>query len=118
MKGIGPFELLLLAHLIGDFLFQTQWMAFNKMKHWLPLLVHCVVYTVVVALVSYVCLDHPLSLAGILIIFIGHIILDQGSFIRWWYLKVCRCTESGTGWLKIVYDQIFHLLLLAAALQV
>ncbi|HEX7064991.1 MAG TPA: hypothetical protein VF199_07965 [Bacillales bacterium] len=30
---------------MGDFLFQTNWMAVNKEKKWLPLLAHCAVYT-------------------------------------------------------------------------
>jgi hypothetical protein len=118
MKGIGPFELLLLAHLIGDFLFQNQWMAFNKQKLWLPLIVHCTIYTGIVGVISYLLLEQPLSYTGIAVIFIGHIVLDQGSFIRWWYKNICGCTDPKTWWLKIVYDQIFHIILLGVALQV
>lgn len=43
---MSVFDTLLLGHLIGDFLLQTSWMAENKAKHILPLLVHSLVYTV------------------------------------------------------------------------
>lgn len=36
---------LLLAHFVGDFLFQTDWMALNKSKSWLALCVHVACYT-------------------------------------------------------------------------
>lgn len=36
------FSYLLIGHLIGDFLFQTTWMAMFKTTKWVPLIVHCV----------------------------------------------------------------------------
>nr|WP_275983757.1 DUF3307 domain-containing protein [Paenibacillus hamazuiensis] len=107
----------MLAHLIGDFLLQNEWMAFNKQKRWLPLLVHSAVYTIAIAAASFALLDQPLSVYGILLVFAGHIVLDRGSFIAWWYKRVTRCTDPKTWWLKVVYDQTFHLILLYAALQ-
>jgi hypothetical protein len=34
-----------LAHLVGDFCFQSHWMATEKTKRWFPALVHAVTYT-------------------------------------------------------------------------
>lgn len=114
---MSAFDILLLGHLVGDFLFQTQWMALNKQKRWLPLGVHCIVYTAIVAVFSYSFLDEPLSVWGLLLIFISHVILDQGRFVGFWYRRITMCTHEKSGWLKIVHDQVFHLLILFAVLQ-
>lgn len=39
---------LLLAHLVGDFFLQSNWMAKNKGKSWRALSLHCFTYTMVV----------------------------------------------------------------------
>lgn len=36
---------LLLTHFVADFTLQTNWMAINKSKRWIPLLVHVLVYS-------------------------------------------------------------------------
>jgi len=45
---------MLLGHLCGDFLMQTEWMALNKSKNtwigWTAALVHCILYTLAVCL--------------------------------------------------------------------
>lgn len=38
--------LLLWIHFIADFILQTDWMARNKSKRNIPLIVHCIVYTI------------------------------------------------------------------------
>lgn len=40
---------LLVAHFVGDFLCQTDWMALNKSKRWDALALHVLVYTLVLA---------------------------------------------------------------------
>ena len=40
------------GHLIGDFLLQTAWMADRKENQWIPLLVHCFVYTATITLLA------------------------------------------------------------------
>lgn len=108
------FDLLILGHLVGDFLFQTGWMAKYKAKQWLPLLTHSAVYTVVVAL--FALLGGGLSFWGIAVIFIGHVILDRKTFVSFWVRTVQTATGSEARWLSVVADQIFHVLLLAAAI--
>ncbi|TFE01832.1 DUF3307 domain-containing protein [Jeotgalibacillus sp. R-1-5s-1] len=110
-----PFSWLFLSHLIGDFLFQTGWMAANKASKWIPLLVHCAVYTLIVALISWIAFD-GLSVIAILFIFITHVILDRQQFVKWWVKKVMQTPAGPDKWLTIVVDQIFHLIILAAAL--
>ncbi len=48
------FEKLLLGHLVGDYLFQNEWMALNKAKNtktgWFAAVIHCLLYTFAVCL--------------------------------------------------------------------
>lgn len=114
---LTPFEILLIAHLIGDFLFQTEWMALNKAKKWLPLIVHSSVYTIIIWIFA-VFFTPGLSLTGILLIFAGHLILDRRGFIYFWFRRVQMVTGDKSSWLMIVTDQVFHLILIAAAISI
>ena len=109
------FEVLFLAHLVGDFLFQTTWMASNKATKWMPLLAHVVVYTTIVTAAAYL-YGTGLSITAILLVFIGHIILDRRTFVAWWVRTIQQSVDKSAGWLGIVTDQIFHLLILAGAI--
>lgn len=40
MTGLG----IILAHLIGDYLIQSHWMATEKTKRWWPAIAHAVTY--------------------------------------------------------------------------
>ncbi|RLI38831.1 hypothetical protein DRO66_00480, partial [Candidatus Bathyarchaeota archaeon] len=42
---MNNFEMFLIAHLIGDFLLQNNWMALNKTKKTTPLIVHAYLYS-------------------------------------------------------------------------
>jgi len=110
------FEVLFLAHLVGDFLFQTTWMAVNKSTKWLPLLTHVTVYTATLLVASWLWSGTFLGWQAIGIIFIGHIILDKRVFVAWWVRRIQMVEGKEAGWLGIVADQIFHLLIIAAAI--
>lgn len=112
-----PFGFLILAHLIGDFLFQTGWMAKYKATRWLPLVVHVSLYTSIIAFISWIGFG-GLSLLGIIIIFVSHILLDRRGFVRWWVTTIMRATGDESKWLKIVVDQVFHIIVLAIVLYV
>lgn len=109
------FEVLFLAHLVGDFLFQTTWMAINKATKWIPLLAHVVVYTTIVTVAAYF-FGTGLSFSAIAFVFIGHIILDRRVFVAWWVRNIQQSRDQSAGWLGIMADQIFHLLILAGAI--
>lgn len=111
---MSMFEVLLLGHLTGDFLFQTSWMAKYKATRWLPLLVHVTVYTTIVSLFGL--LAGGLSLTAIAVIFISHVILDRRHFVQFWVKRVQMTTGPESRWLTIMADQIFHLLFLALAI--
>jgi hypothetical protein len=113
---MSQFDFLLIGHFIGDFLFQTSWMAQYKATKWAPLLSHVTVYTAIVALFGL--LSGGLSLWGIAIIFIGHVLLDRKKFVTFWVEKVQMAKGPSQNWLSIVTDQIFHIILLAIAIYI
>ena len=105
------FELLLVGHLIGDYLLQNRWMAHGKATKWLPLLVHVTIYTLVVFLLA-LC-DGGLSYKATLLIIVAHIILDKRSFVNFWTSKVTKSSDQF--WLMIMVDQSWHIVVLALA---
>lgn len=107
---MSNFDILFIGHLIGDFLFQTEWMAVNKEKKWLALILHSCIYTFSIVVVA-AALMKMLTYLSISIIFLSHIFLDRRTFVNWWASTVMHI-EKENGWLKIVIDQIFHLLIL------
>lgn len=87
--------LLLACHFIGDFGFQSKWMAENKGKSWEINFYHVATYTAVFIILA------KISLAAVIILMISHFFIDLLSS-RW---KVIKHT-----WM----DQILHLLIIAA----
>ena len=112
-----PFSYLLIAHLIGDYLFQTSWMAMNKHAKWLPLFVHSFVYTAVIAIASFVAFE-GLSWWAILFVFVTHVIVDRRTIVLWWVKNIMRTDPKQVGWLVIMVDQVFHIIVLAVALHI
>lgn len=114
---MNQFDYLLIAHFIGDFLFQTSWMAQYKSTKWIPLLSHVTIYTIIVGVIGM--LSGGLSILGIAILFFGHVLLDRRAFVTLWVRKVQRVKgPPHFEWLAIMTDQIFHIILLAIAITV
>lgn len=115
------FDWLLLGHLFGDFIVQTDAMARNKPQQWRWLMAHLLLYT---ACLAVVIIGHALrygvaawlAAAAIVFIFVTHLILDRRSFTTRWMRLVGMSTDQK--WLVIVVDQIFHLFTLAIVAQV
>jgi hypothetical protein len=115
------FDWLLIGHLVGDFLLQTDSMARFKEQSWTWMLRHVGIYlAVITVLVGVYVLNHPMpySVVGAVLFFIGgtHIILDRRTFTLWWMRRIG--ISADLAWLSIVADQAFHLLVLAVAAQV
>ena len=114
------FDWLLLGHLVGDFLFQTDSMARHKPRSWRWMLGHVSLYmvTITVIITAYG-LGHTLPfwlpVAAWLFIFATHLILDRRSFTACWMRLVGASPDHP--WLPIVVDQIFHLITLAIVAQ-
>jgi hypothetical protein len=114
------FDWLLLGHLAGDFLFQTDSMARHKPQNWRWMLGHVSLYmvTITVIITAYG-LSHTLPVwapvTAWLFIFASHLILDRRSFTAYWMRLVGASPDHP--WLPIVVDQIFHLITLALVAQ-
>lgn len=112
---MSAFDFLLLAHLLGDFPFQTRWMAMNKAAKWSPLIAHSMVYTATLSVIAFFGFG-GLAWWQLLIIFLTHVILDRRSFVAWWMTHIMRTSPSENQWLGIMVDQVFHVTILALIL--
>src|SRR5437764_3654923 len=112
---------LLLSHLVGDFLFQTEFQALNKrgglgrdrVKR-RALLQHALTYTLayVPALIWLGTNHNALGAVGLAaLIGLPHIGVDDGRAMRGWMAHV-KHAEHPTDWLASAVDQSFHLVLL------
>lgn len=115
------FDWLLIAHLIGDFLLQTETMASRKTQQWSWMLAHVGVYTGTVAIVLIAfAVSHriPAWIALLSVVFVGasHALLDRRTFTKGWMRW--NGTSPDHAWLPVVVDQTFHLVTLAIVAQV
>ena len=91
------------AHLVGDFIIQNDWMALNKKRNSFACLVHILVYLL------------PFLFCGlrwwqIALIGLQHFAQDRGSFILWWVGKIKRVPKEYWGQIPLFVDQAFHCL--------
>jgi hypothetical protein len=98
-----------LAHLIGDYLIQTDWMANGKKWSSWICLVHVLTY-----LIPF--LFTPLNYWQIIIIGIEHFIQDRTGIIQW-FMKIKGSSAFAqppcAPWSVILTDNIFHILFIA-----
>ncbi|MCG7607137.1 DUF3307 domain-containing protein [Mycobacterium sp. CnD-18-1] len=115
-----------LAHMVGDYLIQSDWMAQEKTKRWWPAIAHAVTYGLPFLLVT----QSPLAL---LVIIGTHAVIDHYRLARHfvWFKnqfapKAFRPPHTGTGhaldrpdwlsvWLLIIADNVIHTLINVAA---
>jgi hypothetical protein len=111
------FEWLIVGHLIGDWLLQTEYQAMNKARgkflNW-ALWSHCIIYAVSVSI--------PMAFLGIklwwgVLVFASHLFLDRRWPVVWWIRFAKRTSEEAVKnnfWLVVTVDQVIHILILAA----
>lgn len=115
---------IILAHLVGDYILQTDYMAQEKTRRWTPAILHGITYTLPFLFIT----QSPVAL---LIICVTHIIIDRFRLAKYLvYLKNqiapkrfrYKFGESSSGyaktvpdwmgvWLMIVADNTLHLLI-------
>lgn len=118
----------LLAHLVGDYLIQSHWMATEKTKRWWPAIAHAVTYGLPFLLIT----QSPLAL---LVIVGTHAVIDRHRLARhvvWFKNQLAPATfrpaHTATGypddtppwlsfWLLILADNIMHMLINVAAVM-
>ena len=113
------FDLLVVAHFVGDWMFQTNWMADNKRgRPWsAECIVHCVVYTATVGgglwlagIGGVAYLAFPSTIGAMLFIFLTHWLIDGFNLPRLWNGLVNHTEKE---FVLIVLDQTMHLVTLA-----
>ncbi|GMR19231.1 MAG: hypothetical protein BMS9Abin34_362 [Patescibacteria group bacterium] len=112
---VETFLYLFAAHLIGDWIIQTYWMATEKSRSWAALLAHVVSYHILVFIALYfVGVSLVPNVLATLFLAATHAVLDNRRFEIWWIRtikKVRKPLEIPMGVLLGV-DQSFHLLLI------
>jgi hypothetical protein len=112
------FESLVIGHLLGDWLLQTEWQAQNKATRWGAMLVHVAIYHAVILVIlvaRYGAGAMPVYLAvgGLAI---SHAFLDRKWPVAWLMralrISVDRAPDRA---LTLIVDQSLHLLLIALA---
>jgi len=104
---LEPLFLAFLGHLVGDYIFQTDWMAENKKKQTLPCLIHSAIWAVCVAL--FAGWGWPAFL-GLLAI---HFLQDRTQMVRNWMNLIGQghfATGPYAPWSMVIIDNTFHLL--------
>jgi hypothetical protein len=123
LEGIGA---QLVAHAVGDYLLQSHWMATQKVRRWLPAVLHGLTYALPFLLIT----RSPLAL---IIISGTHMIIDRYRLARHvvWAKNLLgprayRADHTPTGypagtpdwlavWLLIAADNTLHVCINAAA---
>jgi Protein of unknown function (DUF3307) len=116
---------LLVSHLVGDLLFQTEWQAVNKVGGFgdatarRALLHHLGLYmcAFVPALVWIGAETSPARAVLVAaVVAVPHILIDDGHLVSVWLRNVKRAPSPALG-LRVAVDQTFHVVcLLVAAL--
>jgi len=114
------FEWLLVGHLIGDWVFQNDWMARHKQNGLLnrAILVHCAIYTAVLLLIYFVPAASPHSLSTFLrfagLVYFSHWLIDATGLAGRW-MRFFGQTDAL--FMRIAVDQIFHVVVLALLVE-
>lgn len=108
----------LIAHLVGDYLLQNDWVAANKkaynLRGWLACFIHCVLYTL--------CFAGICDFNQLLIIFSSHFVVDKFGLAEYW-VRLINWNLNGNNfgfsadkpkymsvWLLIITDNIIHII--------
>ncbi|MEZ4713795.1 MAG: DUF3307 domain-containing protein [Caldilineaceae bacterium] len=114
------FTWLFLGHLLGDWVLQNDWMAQNKQSALLntSCLIHCIIYTI--TLTVALLLGRPISYTPtqfslfFVLIFVSHYLIDATNAAGAWS-QFFR--QSKSIFVRIVVDQTFHLVVIAALIE-
>jgi hypothetical protein len=119
MAWFEVFAVFIVSHLVGDYLFQTDWQARNKRGGlsgdrvaFRALLAHVTTYTLAF-LPALIWIGDQLDVGWALLsaalIFLPHLIIDDGRIVRAYLANVKRADGFDVG-LAASVDQSFHVL--------
>jgi hypothetical protein len=119
VSWVSVFAAFLVAHMVGDYLFQTDWQARNKRGglsgrgvSTRALLSHVTTYTLAF-LPAFVWigtqLDAGWAIVAAVLVFLPHLVIDDGRIVRLYLSRVKRADGLDVG-LAASVDQSFHVL--------
>jgi hypothetical protein len=120
---VEVFSVFLVCHLVGDYLFQTDWEAGHKMGGLGPdplarraLLTHIATYTLAYV-PAFIWLAADLG-GGVLLVAAlvagPHMVQDDGRLLDLYLRRVKRCDPKSVPGVRAAVDQAFHVLALFA----
>jgi hypothetical protein len=119
VNWVSVFAAFLVAHMVGDYLFQTDWQARHKRGGlsgdrvaFKALVSHVTTYTLAFApALIWVGdeLDAAWAILAAVLIFVPHLIIDDGRIVRFYLANVKRADGFDLG-LAASVDQSFHVL--------
>ena len=118
MNWVSVFASFLVAHMVGDYLFQTDWQARHKRGGlsggvaFRALATHVTTYTLAFAPALIWIgdeLDAAWALLAAALIFLPHLILDDGRIVRLYLARVKHVDGFDVG-IAASVDQSFHVL--------
>jgi hypothetical protein len=118
VNWVSVFASFLVAHMVGDYLFQTDWQARNKRGGlsggvaFRALATHVTTYTLAFA-PALIWIGEELAagwaLLAAALIFLPHLVVDDGRIVRLYLARVKRADGFDVG-LAASVDQSFHVL--------
>lgn len=116
-NALEPLMLAFVGHLVGDYVFQTDWMAENKKTKTLPCLIHSAIWAVCVVLFAgwwnWANWSNWLNWLPFVVLLVIHFIQDRTYLVRNW-MHFGGQDHFATGpyapWSTVIIDNTFHLL--------
>jgi len=118
VSWVSVFAAFLVAHMVGDYLLQTDWQARNKRGGLSggvarrALISHVTTYTLAFA-PAFVWIGRELdagwAVLSAALVFVPHLLIDDGRVVRVYLIRVKRANGSDVG-LAASVDQSFHVL--------
>jgi hypothetical protein len=121
VSWVEIFAVLVVSHLVGDYLLQTDWQARNK-RYGLAgdpvrrraLVSHVTTYTLAFV-PAFAWMSGNLG-AGVVwaaaLVFVPHLVQDDGRLVSWFIYRVKGCDEQTAAEVFKPVDQSFHMLAL------
>jgi membrane-bound metal-dependent hydrolase YbcI (DUF457 family) len=113
------FDWLIIGHFIGDWAFQNEWMVRHKQDSLFnrAVFVHCGIYTLVLLVVLWLTTESlsggDFLLFGV-VIYLSHWLIDATNAAEHW-MHIFQ--QSNVLFVRIVVDQVAHLLILALLVE-
>ena len=114
------FETLLMGHLAGDWLLQSEWQARNKYRSWRALLTHVVIYHLLIFAVLLLRIGPDVARVYVVILVLAstHALIDRRLSLILLMRKLRIAGDAPPEpWLILVVDQVIHILLLGLAAE-